>query len=287
MTDKPNFKIDVFETYGQYLQFSAKLASGDNGNLPLASRKEEYQTVWYGTQTFEDALKLAYSGWHDKANEIKKISEPIFTDVSSLVERHSIINDVEGIQVDVARFLDGEPECWQQWERQIIENPGTKIVKLVFSGFVSAGVSTKAINAVGACVTALVELLEYSGTRVEVWYAYTACKGDDDLTPYRAECRVKIKSADQPLDVPRLAFIFAHPSSFRRIAFGWLEQQTNAVRLHNYSYGSPYSQEKYFAGDITIDSRSYNNHELMTTEGAEAWVIEELRKQGVELKEKK
>jgi hypothetical protein len=206
----------------------------------------------------------------------------MFMHVSSLVERHDITHDVEGIQVDIARYLDGEPECWIQWEHQIVESPGTKIVRMIFNGSVSSGVSTETIERVGAAAVALVELLEYSGIRVEIFLENVFAKYVGLQCP-KVISQVKIKSADQPLDIPRLAFALGHPACLRRLGFAFVELQSKEYRESiGISYGMPIPLT--MKGDIVIPELSYLNEETRTPEKAEAWIIKQLEAQGVELK---
>lgn len=270
--------LSVFESWGDYLRFVAPAKQ-----LPgcdFASRNGSHDFT--STYSFDEAFKLAQTGWFEGAEKSKKISEPIFNHVSSLMEKSDITHDVEGIQVDIARYLDGEPECWQQWVPTIVEGTGHRIVRLVFNGFVSASVPNETIERVGGTLVALIELLEYAGIRVEVMYDMVFTTQYTANYPINVEAHVKIKSADQPLDVPRLAFALAHPSSFRRIAFSFLEQHTAERRKLSQNYGGPHQVS--LEGDITIPCLSYFNVDLQSQEKAEAWIIDQLKKQGVELK---
>ena len=281
MATKPaqNQITKTFETWGEYLQY---VSPAPKQTYLKLSRNGGFSFT--GTHSFEEALNLAHSGWVDGAEEVKKISEPIFTHISSMIEHHDIVNDVEGIQVDIARYLDNEPECWQQWESKIIENPGTKIIKLIFNGAVSSGISKEVINRVGATVTALVELLEYSGTRVEIVYEIQFRSGREPyLGEHSVTSLIKLKSADQPLDVPRLAFAFGHPSSLRRLGFSFLEQQPEEYcRSVSSNYGN--AQPTVSTGDIVLPPMDLFNKEIHDVASAEKWIINQLKLQGIELK---
>lgn len=261
--------LKTFETYGEYLEYVSRPVTGC---IQSRDGSEDFTK----TPSYESALELARSGWIDGANKSKTIAEPLFTRISSLIERPSVIYDVQGTQIDIGRYLDNEPECWQEWEHPIVKQEGTRIVRLVFNGFVSCGIPNSTIESVGATLTALVELLEYSGCRVEIVY-------DLFFSRSNTEAHVKIKAADQPLDVPRLAFVFGHPSAFRRIGFSFLEQMPNERRELDTHYGYPYQHE--LIGDITIPCLSYFNIDLQDTYKAQAWIIERLQECGVNLKQ--
>lgn len=260
-----------FDSWGEYLDYS----SPDNDKAPYhASRSGDYSFT--KTHNFKEALELARSGWMDGADKAKVIAEPLFAQMSSLIEKPDITHDVEGMQIDIGRYLDNEPECWQRWEYRIAEEQGTRIVRLVYNGCISAGVGTDVIEAVGGAVAALVELLEYSGTRVEVWYALDYGN--------ILEARVKIKSADQPLDAPRLAFSLGHPSSLRRIGFSFAEQLPKELREMGGGYSMPMNTD--MKGDIYIPALHLMNEDLREPKTAQDWLFKNLKSCGVQLKER-
>lgn len=280
--------VKEFESWGEYLEYVSK---NPDKSYITHSRRTTKDDYWAGdftkTKDFQECLDLAHNGWLEGADKVKAISEPMFMHVSSLVERHDIVHDVEGIQVDIARYLDGEPECWIQWEPKILQGPGTRILRLVLNGTFSGGVSTDTIEKVGALVTSLVELLEYSGIRVEVFLSqnFKDTLGAGVVTPGETYVRAhtKIKSADQPLDIPRLSYVFGHPSCLRRLGFSFLEQQPMEYRKQmGSSYG--WCGMNSLKGDIIIPEMHLMNDWTRTPETAEAWIIKQLEAQGVELK---
>jgi hypothetical protein len=277
----PNI-IKKFDSWGDFVDYVVPMPKDVPGCIMQSRTNSSSNFSFTNVKTYEEAIELARTGWKEGADKVKTISDPIFLHVSSLVERHSITHDVEGIQVDIARYLDGEPECWIQWERQIVESPGTKIVRMIFNGSVSGGVSTETIERVGAAAVALVELLEYSGTRVEIFLENVFARYVGPEYP-KVISQVKIKSADQPLDIPRLAFALGHPACLRRLGFAFVELQSKEYRESiGSSYGMPIPLT--MKGDIVIPELSYLNEETRTPEKAEAWIIKQLEAQGVELK---
>lgn len=275
-----------FNSWGEYIETAGKPANGISPENERASRNLDYSFT--DSHSFDEAYKLAKEGWNDGEKQIKELSLPMVETVSAQIERLDVNHDVEGHAIDVARFVDGEPECWLKFENVIAESEsGRRLIRLVYNISASAMVLKQIIARKGAAVAALVELLEYAGHRVEVTAAAAMEGYNENLETY-----IKMKDFDQNLDMSTLAFAFVHPSSLRRVMFSAWETLPRAVRerfgvVPGGGYGRPTTcvTDK---GDIYID-RSYGyggENQWKSPESAEAWVINELKKQGVHLKEK-
>lgn len=272
-------RIVRFDSMGAFLQY-VEIA-------PVLSEKrasESSNGTWAGTDTFKQALTLARDGWQNEAHKINQLSSPIIERITSLVERSSIIYDVEGIGIDVARYLDGEPECWQRWDTQYVESQGTRHVHIVFNVAVSAGIDTEVIRARGAAVAALIESLEYSGARVRL---------DVALGYGKWEAYINIKAADQPLDVPRMAYALGNPSMLRRLCFRLLECQPEhkllgvdeygygGIRWKGYDFTAPCSVQ----GDIYFAASALGEPQWTDAKSTTQWIMNQIKKQGVTLHE--
>jgi hypothetical protein len=145
---------------------------------------------------------------------------PVSPVVSSLVaaRAESIGYDVAGDYVDVGRFLSGEPECFGV--RVCDESQAKPVIRINVNTAVSASVSASAIFGRGAAILAAIDVIEATGSRVEVW----AVNGNvNNKGNHVHETYALIKSASQPLDIDRLAFAFCHQASHRRLAFSVFE----------------------------------------------------------------
>lgn len=229
--------------------------------------------------SWEQAVTIAKDGWQYGADKTKAISEPLFDRISQLIERQDIVHDVEGMSIDVARYLDGEPECWQRWDTQIVEGSGVKIIKIGYNFCASAGISAETITARGAMVTALVELLEYAGNRVELWAVFSSRGVNDNYD----NAKILVKSADQPLDMPRIAFALSHPAMLRRIQFEVMEHMSRD-RWPNFSdsRGTP-SDVDASQFDVYLQKMFSEDSRWQDQATAIKWTVDELEKQGITL----
>lgn len=271
------YRDSRFDTWSEWVDYCA------SDRVRQSNFSREHGCSFTKTYSFEEAVKLAHDGWADGATDIEKFSGPLFDRVSQLVERASVVYDVEGIGIDTARYLDGEPECWQKWETTVIEGFGSRVIRLAFNFATSSGISTEVITAKGAAVAALVQLLEYSGYSVEV----SAVEGAE-TSGYRDECRVIVKQADQFLDMPRLAFALAHPAMLRRLWFSYVEMQPayfrNAVEQGS-GYGLPVELKDKSTYDIYVPKTLWTEPQWKIPESATKWILDNLKAQGVTLRE--
>jgi len=266
-----------YESWGEFLAYIDRDIPADN----YLQASKTGGSGFCGTPNWEAALELSRVGWLKGQADASKIAAPLFNSVSSMIERTDIVRDVEGAQIDIALFLDGEPECWQRFETSYIDGIGYRVLRLTFNIAASAAISQATITAKGATIAALIQLLEYSGYRVQVDVLWGGNSPGIYIQP-----SVTVKRPDQPLDLPRLMFAMAHPSMLRRLLFRWAElmHKTDQQKLGS-SYGHPDEVPEADQGDIHIAKSSYPDSQWDNPESARKWIVGQLKKQGVSLRE--
>lgn len=249
--------------------------------LALAERRNPINDnggSFTGTRSYSDAVQLAYSGWLEVAERCRKYSAGLFDRVSTLIERHDIRYDVTGSGLDVARYLEGEPECWQNFEPVLVESPSSTIVRICFNGTVSAGISGEVIESKGAAIAALVELLEFAGRRVEL----SAVFSNSSRRQRESDTLVlTVKTAEQPLDMPRIAYVLAHKSMLRRLMFAYWEGQP-IYKIVGAGFGVP-RDYKPATADIYIPQSTYRDIQWDNPAKAEKFILDQLQAQGITL----
>lgn len=242
-----------------------------------------------GVSSLKEIEDLALNGWEEGTTKVKMLTDGIFNHVSSMIERVEVSHDVEGHSIDVGRFVEGEPECWIKFENVIQEDSnGHRLVRLVLNGAVSAGVSKDIIIQKGAAVVALAELLEYSGFRVQIDLIFLIGSHIDN---HILLSKTILKQYDQNLDINIITYALAHPSCARGLNFSIEEQFPKAIRtkydISIYGgYGMPTDKvnDETLKGDIYIGSSHAENSAWKNKTACDAWIIEQLEKQGVHLK---
>jgi len=287
-----------FDSWPEYVLYAQNQPT-DMDQYYRASRRHEdgggYGGDFSAVKTFDEAIVLANEGWKKGSNEMKTILEPVFNNISKMIERTEVNHDVEGHAIDVGRFVDGEPECWMKFEDVLQEaEMGNKLIRITFNMCCSAGVSTKTIMRKGTAIAALCELLEYAGHRVEIilcdangreggfWLGSN--KQDQKLN---FENYIVVKPFQQNLDPSIVSMALAHPATFRRLEFSVMECLPADLR-HEIGVGSGYGNvaevPKDKQGDIHIGPSMLGEPQWNDDKALEKWILQQLEKQGIHLK---
>ncbi len=188
-----------------------------------------------GPRAFDDALDLAESGWTGADERINALTGALTGHVCSLIERPRWTADVTGEALDIGAALSGEPEHWRSLAWEIAEGAGRRIYRVIVPIGGHCMISGDAYTYAGAAACAAVAAIEAAGHGAEVWAYQAADEGSN-----RVSQRVLVKQAEFPLDLPRLAFVLAHPAFHRRLIFRTLETSPESYSSGMiYGYGHP------------------------------------------------
>lgn len=193
-----------------------------------ATSHDTGRSHFFWTETFEEAVSLARTGWAEGTAKVVEHREKAaaFLAAAKTAKSREFGWDVEGQYIDVGRFLEGEPECCGT-EFDGGETVASRVVSLRINQAVSGSVDPEAICARGVTVLCAVDLLESCGIRCEITLSIgnISTNSSGSVRNLRAESHVVLKRASDAVDLDRLAFWIAHPASFRRFGFRYLEQQ--------------------------------------------------------------
>lgn len=165
-----------------------------------------------------NALRMARDGWPEGAETARKLHDGI---TASMPERRKLARyDVAGAFPNIPRALAGNPLCMVRSVRKATAQ--RPIVTLTCSIAVNWGFPPEAMIAHAAAVAAVVDFLEQDGFRCEV--LMVARTGNSKLC---TEIAIKLKAAEQPLNLSVLAYGLGHPALWRRMIFGllWLDKK--------------------------------------------------------------
>ena len=188
---------------------------------------------FHGVNSLPEAFALAENGWHRGIERINRFSAPIVQLIGNKIIRHNPVYDTEGHSIDISRYVDGEPECWQRFEQDITDGKGTKILKLGVNLSVSCGIPPESIMERGAFIASCVQCLELAGFCIELWGLNPTSKGLKHLS----ETHVILKRPDQPVDLSILAFTLVHPAMQRGLMFADMERRKETHDI--FGYGTP------------------------------------------------
>lgn len=186
------------------------------------------------THDFNEAVRLLKQGWPEGAT---KLNTRLQANLKSEVVRQTIQKlDVAGFQPVVPLYLAGVPTNMVSKQFRAVPK---KVLDIVKPFNYSAGVSTDQIVEQSALTLAIVRQLESRGYRVNLWIALGSEAGSRRLL-----CSVKVKSANERLQVSKLAFPMVHPSMLRRLLFRYIEVCPDATASYVGSYGRPTKLEE-------------------------------------------
>ena len=242
-----------FNNMASFLRFidqtpTNKIFSNESCN----SKQKGYDAKRFtNTNTFGEAMELCKHGWHDKAKEINKS----LTQATSTLTKSSFKSfySVAGHQVSVARYLQGVPQNMIQNKRV---QRKAKIVNLYKDICYSGNTSQSTIYKESVGFLSDVKALENAGYRVNVYVFFASkCGGEKNLLT------IKVKNANERMNISKLAFPLTHPSMLRRLMFRFTETAktfTSHQWTGGYGRGWSYSeiQEYIEAGDLVSSSAS-------------------------------
>lgn len=210
-----------------------------DGDFQAKSRK------WLGVSSWSEVADMAVNGWHAETDVALDIAESAIDAVS---QEHDMIAfrpvwDVAGCEVDVARYLAGEPENMIDYEITSTPRSG-RVIILCASVTYSGSISADTIKRRGQAITALAMALTRLGFACELWVDMST-----KIKNYAARTRVLVKGANDEIDPARIMFAYSHPSMLRAIGFGvW--HNIPATHKKKLNIGSTYGRVANPAHDL-------------------------------------
>lgn len=207
-----------------------------------------------GVRTIDHLKSLAVNGWDKEVAEAMDIAETAISTVSQEIDMPSFSAtwDVSGGEVDVARYLSGEPECMIDYHPVATPRAG-RVITLCASVSYSGAVSKGAIKRRGHAIAALAFAISRMGFAVELWADMSAKDGG-----YEAHMRVLVKGANDELDPARIMFAYSHPGMLRALGMPAMHAYPPKVRSAlgvGYGYGMPLDPKEDLAdGTIYLPS---------------------------------
>ena len=215
--------------------------------LASVSGSEEFT----GTHSYEQAVEMFKNGWQSKAEELTKKLKVIQNQVID-AQVQKVIFDVVGFQASVPRYLQGIPTNMVNKKLVPIKQ---KIVTINKDISYNCGVTTEQIVEASIQTLQLVKRIEAQGIRVNLNLIWgVKASGSNEIV------KVRLKSANERVNISKLAFPLVHPSMLRRLCFRYLEVAPTITHGYLYGYGSPLdgSQLKTYCKDEYVLPRLFN-----------------------------
>lgn len=271
LTGKGNRHWQEFSSVTDILDFitNPKFKQADS----LRSSGADPESYDHSREGFQEMLDKAVNGWPEGRDQIEKFVIEIEKNVMGYLPVEEVIRDVTGQWLDMGAFLSGEPECWGAYQDTDVwqEKRGPKIVHVVLNVDVTGRPFER-----GAAGVAIIDALERSGKRVIAdAIANTVSRGR------LLETRIRVKNSDEPVQLDKLAFLFAHRSILRHMLFACWERLPTPIRKMyglEHSYGSIGEVPKEDQGDIYVErSAGYAG----SIETVAKYVLQTIKEKGV------
>lgn len=209
----------------------------------------EIKENWHGVNSYAEALELMNSGWSEQVSKLDAIVNECKQRQS---QKHiSFQNNVHGFAPIVPIALLGVPNAMINSSYKQIKS---KIITINYDMAVTCGNSAEQLVKNGRELVKAILMLENSGYRVNlnIMQGYSNSSSVDILT-------VRVKSANQPIDLKRICFPAMHAAFFRVIGFDWYSKFPIGVYRIRYgtnlatSLGSRcYEATKKLLGDDSV-----------------------------------
>lgn len=183
-----------------------------------------------GTENFEEAVNLFKNGWDDMAKKLTKKLK-VTQNQTMCSEVQKTVYDIVGFQCSVPRYLQGIPTSMVNKRLVPIKQ---KVVTLNKDFTYNAMTSTEDIIEASIQTMQVVKRIEAQGVRVNLNIIFGITAGNT-----REIVKIRIKSANERVNISKLAFPLVHPSMFRRLCFRYIEVAPTITNSYKYGYGMP------------------------------------------------
>ena len=194
------------------------------------SSKTRAENSWDLKAGYNGAWDMARYGWPEGAKRAQSALKQLRVKTPAPDQKP----DFYGHRPHVPRFCAGAPDSMIRHAPALSDKTGAVVTLYVP---INAPCMTRAANMAnfGVALAQYVNQMQREGVRVELW-AGCANHFDDMRLAYS----VRVKRADQPLDLAVLAFAIGHPAMFRRLGFAMLER-SEAREDPSYGYSRDFA----------------------------------------------
>ncbi len=212
--------LDILQ-FNNLAAFAGYMSSIKNVKTFRTASQTEGDGGWYGTEDFNTALDLVLKPYGPCPITIQTKVEDIEQKIRNNLHKKGLLTswviesyhyDVEGDEIDIAKLIEGNPDCYLKANKKYKDH----FYDLHVNICVSCGVSTQTIID-GFCKTiAVVAALEKRGHKIRLFA--TSISKNVTSNGNGSLISVCIKPYDGMLDIKTLARII-YPSFLRRLVF--------------------------------------------------------------------
>lgn len=195
------------------------------------SSHDKSKEHWYGTKSYEEATELFLNGWDAGAKDLS-MKLKIANKNKQVDMVYKNIMSVCGYQAIVPLYLNGIPNNMINRKMVPIKNKVITINKVIS---VNSATSIDMMKEESMKCFQIIKKIEESGMRVNLNLIMGSRRPDES---YYVCAKIRLKSANERLNISKLAFPLVHPSMFRRMYFRFTETFPTIPSSFSWGYGS-------------------------------------------------
>ena len=184
------------------------------------------------TRDFSEAVELFKNGWSDMATKLVQKLKVIESKTEPMMKPKNVLG-VCGYQAIVPLYLQGVPNNMVTKKMTPVKQ---KVITLNKSIDYNAGVSADQIIEESIKAMQIVKKLEAQGYRCNLNIVLGTTAG---YPSKQFVVKVRVKSANEKLNVSKLAFPLVHPSMLRRLFLRFIEVYPHVTKSFVHGYGRP------------------------------------------------
>lgn len=260
------YYIKRFNSLDEFYRYINETPTNDAfKNITLSSQMiSEHKNSWSGTSSFEEACNLFINGWDKKTLELKQKLD--FEEHKEPQMTYKNIQSVQGYHPIVPLYLMGVPNNMVTKKLVPLKQKIITIDKTIAYAY-----DVKSEQIVDESVKAIriINRLERQNYRVNLNLV-----GISERNGVGIGFKIKLKSANESLNISKLTFPLIHPSMLRRLFLRFVEVNPHTVRGFTVGYGRPLSgkdvkrifvKDGTYKDDIVLPDFIYSNVDEINT----------------------
>jgi hypothetical protein len=278
----------TFDSVSDYV--AAVWDAADDPKQPYWTRKAqceqmENRAAFTGVETIDNAVRLAGRGLKAEGLESVDVAKDVLKELQQdrQLPEFAPVFDVSGLDVDIDRYLTGEPENMIEYPVAEVLATGP-VVTLVVGMNYSAIVSKDAILAQGRFCVALALALAECGYSLEIFSEIHTGENSPKRSSRKRgvgiKVRVKVLEAGTSIDPGGLMFALSHPSMLRIFGFSAMHLAPEWIRdsiVGPYGHPWPIDATDWPSNAVILNTRRGES----TTEELREEVLAQLRTLGI------
>lgn len=227
------YYIKRFSSLDEFYRYINETPTNDAfKNATLSSYMiNERKNSWSGTSSFEEACNLFINGWDKKTLELKQKLD--FEEHKEQQMTYKNVQSVQGYHPIVPLYLMGVPNNMVTKKMVPMKKKVINIDKTIAYSF---NVKPEQIIDESVKAIRIINRLERQNYRVNLNLV-----GVSERNGVGVGFKIKLKSANESLNISKLTFPLIHPSMLRRLFLRFIEVNPHTIRGFTSGYGRPLS----------------------------------------------